>query len=169
MRIECDVDWVDRDETIDEAVRNAVIERLVDKVSNEFYPEIEKQASARLAASINELLAKLTDRFMNKEIIVTDNWGDVQEKHANVNDLLKTKFDAFLTQKVDKNGNSGSCSYGGAKYTRIDFFIDQRIKEHADRITKQIASEMDAKLASKKAEFMAEAGVQIAKKLGLDK
>ena len=172
MKIECEIDWFDDDEsTIDDAVRDAIIQQTVTRLVKGKYDELEKQVSTKLATEIDELMLKLTERFMNREIVVTDNWGDVQEKHESVNELLKSKFDEFMTMSVDKKGApTSSCSYGRAQpRTRVEHLIDARINAFSAEMTKSIASVMDTKLKAAKAKFMAEAGARMADKLGLIK
>lgn len=169
MKIELELDWLYEDYKFEDAIKDAIINKMAEKLSKELYPTIEKEVSSQLAKTVDDLQNKLIDRFMNKEVIVTDNWGDVQTKHENVNELLKHKFDKFLTEKVNDRGEpSSSCGYGANKtYTRIDFFIDERIKLWKKSITDSIAKQMDEKLTQKKQELMTEASKKIAEKLGV--
>ena len=175
MKIECEIDWFGEEEdiSIDEAIRSAIIEKtvkiMVSKLINKGYDNVEKQTSDALATHVDDLLFKLTDRFMNKEVKVTDKWGDIQEEHESVNELLKTKFDGFLTAAVDHQGKVvTSCSYG-KKQTRMEYLIDQRLDALSSTMINSIAAIMDKKIEAKKAVFMAEAGAKMAEKLGLDK
>lgn len=177
MKIECEIDWVDEEDSIDETIKSAIIEkasnktvnRLVARIVDGGYDALEKRASAALGTHIDDLMVKLTERFMDKEIIVTDNWGDVQEKHESVNELLKSKFDEFMTQSVDSKGKpTTSCSYGKSR-TRVEYLIDESIRAFSHTMSKDISAEMDKKLEEKKALFMAEAGARMAEKLGLAK
>lgn len=167
MKVSCEINWIDEDDSIDEVIKDAIVGQVVTKVSNQLYNKIEREASEKLSNRVDELLTKMVDRFMNKEIVVTDNWGDIIEKHESVDELMKSKFDKFMTQKVNKEGKStDSCSYGD-KYTRVTFLIDNRIKDHANRITKEIALEMDKKLKEKLESIKTEVGKKIAEKLEL--
>ena len=89
------------------------------------------------------------------------------DEFESVDELMKSKFDDFLTQKVDKNGEStDSCGYR-AKYTRLEWLIDKKIKDHQDSITKLIGAKMDDKLEAEKEAFLTRAGKQLAEKLNL--
>jgi len=174
MKIECEIEWIDDKENIDGTIKNAITEKLIERVSKrmsgEMFKEIEKEASIKLAEKVDEVCVELLERFMDKEIIVTDKWGDVQDKHENVSELLKAKFDRFLTETVDKNGNqSNNCSYGNKIYTRLHYVLDKRIKEHGDIITKDIVKEVDTKVKAHKIEIHQNAVAKIAQKIGLNK
>jgi hypothetical protein len=168
MKINCEIDWVGEGEELDGLVVDRIVDAVVDKVSKGLYERVEREASEKLAFHIDELLNKLTDRFMNKEIAVTDSWGDIQEKHDNVNELLKRKFDKFLTQMVNSDGKAvNSCSYG-EKNTRLHWLLDNRIAKHSDKITKEMASTIESKIKAMKEEVMTKAIAKVVGKLGLD-
>jgi len=167
MKIALEVNWADDHGNIDRTIKNAVVDRIAQTVSTELYPSIEAEVAERLADMVDALLNKLIDRFMNREIKVTDKWGDVTAEFESVEELLKTKFDDFLTQKVDKEGKAtDSCGYR-SRYTRLEWVVDERIKKHQDSITQTIGAQMDEKLEAEKEAFLARAGKQLAEKLGL--
>ncbi|MHC5062094.1 MAG: hypothetical protein ACYTFK_13600 [Planctomycetota bacterium] len=173
MKITCEIDWLDEEESVDEALQKQVMEKVVETIANRFsndmFLEVEKKASAELAQKVNELSDRLLDRFTNKEIIVTDGWGDIKEKHASVGELLKHKFDEFLTHRVNERGESSrSCSYSSKPYTRLDWMLDKRVNEAEKELTKRIAAEVDGKIKAKAAEMHKRTVEQITKKLGLE-
>ena len=171
MKITCEIDWIDEEESLDEALQDRVIAEVVKAIANKFsdemFKEVEKKASAELAAKVDDLSTKLLDRFTNKEIVVTDNWGDVKEKYENVPELLKAKFDAFLSQKVDKNGIVSNSCYTKTPYTRLDYVLDKRVKDQSDALTKQIVAEVDTKIKARAADIHRGVVDQITEKLGL--
>ena len=140
MKVSCEfeLDWVDEDETIDSEIEKRLVCAVIDKMPKSIMEGIEKKASDLMADKVDSTIDTILDRFMNREVMVTDKWGDIQEKYESVNELLKSKFDAFVSQKVDKNGNPvKGCSYG-IEYTRIERLIDARINEAASKFTKEI-------------------------------
>ena len=172
MKITCEIDWVGEDATVDDVLKEevigAVVQHIAKRFSNEMFKEVEKKASDELAAKADGIMTRLIDRFTKREIKVTDAWGDVKEEYENVDELLKSKFDKFLTQTVDRNGKSvSSCSYGD-KYKRLDYILDKRIKERADELTKEIVASVDKKIETQKAKIHQLAIEKIAKKLDLE-
>jgi hypothetical protein len=140
MKVSCEfeLDWVDEDETIDSEIEKQLVRAVIDKMPKSIMESIEKKASDLMADKVDSTIDTILDRFMNREVMVTDRWGDVQEKYESVNELLKSKFDAFVSQQVDKNGNPvKGCSYGKV-HTRIEHLIDARIQEKAGEFTKKI-------------------------------
>jgi len=165
MKIECEVEWA-LEESVDDAVKHAVVQELARRIEDKLYAKIEKDTSNALASMVDGLLMKLTERFMNREILVTDKWGDVQEKYENVNELLKAKFDGFLEEKVNRKGESNkSCGSSYDSITRIEYFIDKQIAYRKDGIVKELTRIVDDRIDEKKKELTAEMAKKIAAKL----
>ena len=174
MKITCEIDWVSEDQaaTLDDILKQEVIDKVVAHIatrfSKEMFKEVEKKASDELAARVNEILNKILDRFTKRQIKVTDKWGDLRAEYEDANELLKSKFDDFLTEKVDKNGHPATSCYTTTPYTRLDFILDKRIREESDKLTSEIASMVGKKIEAKKAVIHKQAIEKITKKLGLD-
>jgi uncharacterized protein YllA (UPF0747 family) len=148
MKVNCEfeLDWIDEDETIDSEIEKRLVRAVIDKMPKSIMEGIEKKASDLMADKVDSTIDTILDRFMNREVMVTDRWGDVQEKYESVNELLKSKFDAFVSQQVDKNGTpTRGCSYGKV-YTRIEHLIDTRIQEKASKFTRDILVGVEAQL-----------------------
>ena len=74
----------------------------------------------------------------------------------------------FNIVDANKDGKvTSSCSYGKT-YTRLEYILDKRIKEQADKLTQEIVSMVDKKIEAKKAQIHKQAIEKITKKLGLD-
>ena len=174
MKITCEIDWVSEDQasTLDDILKQEVIEKVVEHIatrfSTEMFKEVEKKASNELATRVNEILNRILERFTKRQIKVTDKWGDIQAEYEDVNELLKSKFDDFLTEKVNKNGSPSTSCYIETPYTRLDFILDKRIREESDKLTKEIASMVNKKIEAQKAQIHKQAIEKITKKLGLD-
>lgn len=173
MEFTVKIDWVGDEESLDEALENrivkAVSEKLVSKFSSANFEKVEKEALARLSEHVDELLAKLTERFMHKEVKVTDHWGDVKEKYESVEELLKSKFDAFVTQAVDTNGKpTNACSYG-AKFTQVEYLIKKHIDASFVEAIKQVTADVERRLADKRKEITAQVVSKIVDKVEFKK
>jgi macrodomain Ter protein organizer (MatP/YcbG family) len=148
MKVKCEfeLDWVDDDQTIDSAIEERIAGAIADRMPENIFEKIEKQASNQMAERVDATIDIILDRFMNKEVMVTDRWGDIQEKYESVNELLKSKFDNFVSQKVDQNGHPvKGCSYG-KEYTRIDHLIDERIRVATEAFVKKIMDGIQSQL-----------------------
>lgn len=173
MKVNCEfeLDWVDENETIDSEIENRLIDAIVEKMPKSIFERLEKQASDKMAERVDVTIDTILDRFMNREVMVTDKWGDIQEKYESVNELLKSKFDEFVSQKVDQNGRpmKGGCSYGKT-YTRIDHLIDDRIKEATEAFVKKVIDKIQSQLRTHLNETV-RAGTEeaIKKAMNLDK
>lgn len=169
MKIECEIEWVPEDSNLDEEIKSKILSKATEKVKDTIYKDLEKRASDALAGHIDDLMAKLTDRFMNREIVVTDKWGDQVETHESVNDLLKSKFDSFTQIHVDSKGNpvSRSCSVYGKQTTRVEYLIDTQLNKLVEGLMTTVERGIKEAVNKIKEEATATAIAAVVKKMGL--
>jgi hypothetical protein len=102
VNVEVDLSWLEDGETIDEAIVYRIADKFIDQ--DRIGELIKKAIAERFDDSIDSVLTKTLDSFMDREVAITDNWGTVQERHENVEELLKARFDSFMSELVDSNG-----------------------------------------------------------------
>ena len=158
FNITVELDWMEIDPesggySIDDEVKEHLASTIFSKIKTSAESDINKaiqdkveQASNSLSESIDDQLNTMMSDFLEKRIVITDNYGDKVEEHENVREMMKEKFDDFMTQKVDENGNrTNQCSYG-KKYTRVEHFITSIIKEKANSWTQGVIKDVDKRI-----------------------
>jgi len=166
MEITCKIEWIHEDEGLDEGIQRRIIDRVVEKISKEALDQLMEKISAQMAERVDEMINSILEKFMSKEIMVTDNWGDIQEKYESVNELLKAKFDDYMTVGVDLNGRPVKGRSCGGK-PRIEYVLDRKISEALVSMENLITREVDKKLKIMKEEATKEAAVKIVEKMNL--
>ena len=149
LNLEIDLDWIDEEKGLDETVKEQIIEGVVSKVQKNLGEKVEQKINSIIDTTIVDRINSLTDEvfddFVNKEVCLSDKWGDKIKCYPTLKDLLKERFDNFLTQTVDEKGNSYDGNYG-QKFTRITFIIDKQLKDFANKFTtdavKQVSDEI---------------------------
>jgi len=148
FKVEVDLGWVDDEDNIDNAVKRGIVNEITSKFSEKLKDGVFKSVESRIAEKVDNLIDEIMQNFMNREITITDKWGDVTDKFENVTELLKQKFDEFVSGKVDSDGEpirKKGCSYGGEK-NRIEHLIDKSISEKTNRFSDDILRNVDGRI-----------------------
>jgi hypothetical protein len=138
LNLEIELDWIDEEMNLDDTVKQNVINAVVNKVQKGIEEKVEKKINATIdnivVAKINEKTEELFNGFMNRQICISDKYGDKIKVYPSMSDLIKERFDNFMLENVDEKGNSSESSYG-TKFRRIYFIIDKQLKDFADKFT----------------------------------
>lgn len=148
--VDIEIDWIDEESNLDDEIKAGIINGIANKVEKTVMEKVEKKAFAEtelkignVEEKVNELVSKTFDDFMNNTVGITDGYGDTIKTFTSVRELLKDRFDNFLTESVNDEGNVSS--YGG-KTQRIKHIIDKQLKTFADEFTtdavKQVSEEI---------------------------
>lgn len=103
----------------EKAIKHIDAEKRVDSI-------IDKMIVRRVQPLIDDRINSLYDDLINKEINITDRYGETSFS-GTVLGKLKENFDNFLTERVDSKGNKSTSSYN--TYTRLEFIIDERLNK----------------------------------------
>jgi len=167
MKITCEIDWVE-DGNLDKGIQQVIIDRVVEVVVAKSMEKFSREVSDKLATRADEMISGILEKFMTREIVVTDNWGSVQDTFESVDELLKSKFDEFMTVRVSSNGTTmKGTSCGGV--SRVEYLLDNKIRNARDAIQNQVVQEADKMIRSLKEAAAKEAALQIVEKLELGK
>jgi len=128
--------------SMDELVSRVVHEKITSQVNKKVQEEINNKMNDMIEIVVNDRINETIANFLDKPITLYDKWGDKKSDYKSVNDLLKERFDKWLDEKVDKNGNKAS--YGETK--RIDFLLTKRLNEASKNFTEEISASIDRKL-----------------------
>ena len=152
MKFEIKVDlteWDHSNEYLKEHIENRIIETISEKVTKQIFNDVYIDASSKMAVKIDSFIDEALATFTDRQISVTDKWGDVVEKYENLKEMLQERFDQFMTGAVDSNGKPAKkgCSYGD-KDTRIKYLVNEAASASINKFTKGIASTVDSQIKS---------------------
>ena len=147
FNVEIEIDWIEGDGTIDDEVRSQIINGITHRINRKSQEEIEKKVNELISKEteviIENRLNQILDDFVSKEITVTDKWGD-PKKTIVVNDLIKQKFDSFMTENVDER--DGKTTDYGKTIPRVEYIVGERIQKYCDKKTKEMVSDVESKI-----------------------
>jgi hypothetical protein len=149
LNLEIELDWIDEESNLDETVKQNVINAVVNKIQKNVEEKVEAKINETIDKTIMEKINAMTEKvfndFMNKEVAITDNYGSVIKCYANVTEVIKNRFDNFMTQTVDEKGNTYDGNYG-KKFNRLTFIVDKQLEEFAKKFTTDAVSKVSAEI-----------------------
>lgn len=170
INVTFDVEWLDENQTLDEALREGIITSVVDHIKEETMEKITEEVNKKLSEVLENFLDKklneLTDSLLNRKINIYDRWGDCKEENVEIMDILKRRLDTYLTEQVDENGKL-SQAYGTK--TRLEYCISKNINDDMMREIDKATSKCRQQLvAYMQKEVENKIGKNLAKIAGLD-
>ncbi|WP_162975260.1 MULTISPECIES: hypothetical protein [Yersinia] len=178
LNISVELEWLGEDGDLDAEVKQEIISGVKNAISRDCLAKVEKEASAQINQAINESISvakkaieqkaiKFADDWLEKEVTVTDKWGDVQDC-LTITDLIKRSFDKTLEKKVDSSGNFSN-DYNAmplVKYLmgrRMEELVQAKIKPLQKDIDNAIANAVNAGIRKNVSDKFAEMVIQTAK------
>lgn len=178
LNISVELEWLGEDGDLDAEVKQEIISGVKNAISRDCLAKVEKEASAQINQAINESISvakktieqkaiKFADDWLEKEVTVTDKWGDVQDC-LTITDLIKRSFDKTLEKKVDSRGNFSN-DYNSmplVKYLmgqRMEELVQAKIKPLQKDIDNAIANAVNAGIRKNVSDKFAEMIIQTAK------
>lgn len=170
FNITVELDWVDEDGGIDAVVKEEIINnianRFSDNLNNEILKTAERKVSEQINKSIDKKVNEITEELLTRKFDLLDNYGDVVEKQTSVIDILKSRLDNFLDEKVDKDGNSHTYS---ANQTRLNYIINKNIDYTMQRKIEDAAKQVKTGLEKYMDETLKKhIGENVTKIIGID-
>jgi hypothetical protein len=151
LNIQVELEWLEEDGSLDEEVKHQIIEGVKRSISRDCLAKVEKQASAEIDKAISESIRsaqqtinqkalEFAEQWLEKEVTITDKWGDNQDC-LTITDLIKRTFNNLLERKVNDRGEFANDSYGGMRL--IDFLTGQRVRDVVAQHLKGINSDIE--------------------------
>lgn len=147
FKIEVELNEIEEDYTIDELVMKELVNEVVQKVSRNIQPILIKKIANKFNFAVDSLIDDTLANFLDRKIRITNDYGTVKDEYENVDEMLKEKFDNFITQRVTGNGepvSSKNCSHGHYD-TRIEHMLNNELKK-CKRDFNDICSKMVKKM-----------------------
>ena len=135
LSIDLDLDYLEEGQTIDEFVRDEIVNAAIRRVETTIF----KQAEANLAEKVGAIIDKRVEEITNKiidDFVTTQkfpcpkNSWDQNPEFKTIPEILTEKLEKALTQTVDENGRPSS-SYS-SRGTRIDWLTGKLAEKYAD-------------------------------------
>jgi len=137
LNLEVEIDWIDEEQGIDEVVKQSIIDSVVNQIGNKVNDRVQKEVdkiiNEQITSKISDRIGEMFDAFASEPVKVRDEYGDVKAQYDSVREMLKARFDKFLTEMVD---DSGKPSTYGNKMTRTEYLFKYQINKFADDFTK---------------------------------
>jgi len=149
LNLEIEIDWIDEERGIDEIVKNEIISGITSRIESKISEQVTKKVNDMIDNRIVEIIDQKTSDvftdFINRPVTLTDSYGTKMKVYDKIEDVIKERFDNFLTQKVDKSGNVSSSSYD-TKWSRIEFVINKQLTDMADTFTKDAVKKVSEEI-----------------------
>ena len=150
LNIQIDLDWMDEDGNIDDEIKASIENGIIDRISSKCISQIEEKAQNQIEVSMSsaqKIIENEATRFvsdwLDKEVSVTDKWGDIVET-CSIEELIKKSFDDLLNKKVDNNGQFTTSSYSGV--TLIDWLTNKKAEKIVESKLKDLSKNIDASI-----------------------
>ena len=150
INVEFNLDWINEDDSIDEAVQRNIIKGIVGGIDDRIKALVQKEADNRLVEKLDVVINNLFSDFMTRNVVITDKWGDEVSRYESVNELLKEKFDNFLVEPVDSKGKAlGKNKCGYNEKPRIEYLVAKNIDDKVHEICVKIEKDITSRFAEK--------------------
>lgn len=174
INITLDLDWFGEDGSLDEALKQRIVDEVVLKIADKEIGNISENAEEMIKAQIALRLNDYMDELFDKPRNITDRWGEVIKENVTIKSQLKEALDNFVDQRVDRNGNISNSAYDSK--TRVQYMaekyyndyckgtIEKMAKDTADTIKRMTKEQINAKIGKKMADILG-----LSNELGLSK
>lgn len=152
LNVSVEMDWLAYDEegesgvSPDQLVKDAIIKGVMEKISGKIVSEVQSAASTMAMERIDDTITSMLENFLDQPVVITDRYGDPQERHESIKEMMKARFDAFMDQPVDTKGDpTRGCGY--QEKTRLQWLLDKHVTEKCVQFMKQVSEQVDRQLA----------------------
>lgn len=150
MKFKIDIDineWDSNEDHLKNFIEERIIEVISAKVTKKIFTDVYISACQKMSDKVDTFINDALNAFTNRQIIVTDKWGNKTEEYEGVTEMLQERFDAFMSGRVDSNGKSikEGCSYND-KDSRIRYLIDAAAKSEIGKLTSDISKTVDSRI-----------------------
>ena len=148
--ITVDLDWLDNEESIDDAIRDEVVNGAREYLLNKTNMEIQKKLDAEIGKKLvqaQEVVDKTIDQYI--QVITTDNISKLKiaEKKSTWSDeVVMTPISEYIGKKFDEfcNTKRYNCDFSVARYDgdKIYSMAEKSIQEYLKKILEKQVSDV---------------------------
>ena len=139
INIQVELDFLNEDETLEEAfkqsVKNNIIEKVTNLITQKLISEIKPQMDLSFKKSIEKTMEDLLDNYLEKEVIISD--GYKTEKYSSALEMIRTKFSNLYDLEFKKSSN---CNVDPL-LKKINDKISYEVRDTLSRVNSKIESE----------------------------
>jgi len=136
INIAVEIDYIDEEYNLDDSIKQEIINKVSSMFMKGVKDSVKRKINSRVSVLTDEWIMDQLYSFCDRQIKITDKWGDTQEHHESVTEMFKAKFDEFINASVDDSGKTlKSCAYGNTRTTRIDNMLNTKADEYLKKIT----------------------------------
>ena len=177
FNIMVELDWIDEEYNLDEEIREAIVDKVVNKVQDKLIQQVDTECSnrindqmANIEKAVSDKLNSIMDSFFDEPRDITDRYGDVIKKGVTIRDTLKKACDEFINQPLDQSGKPTTSDWNVKYKTRIDYIVAKSINYDMERAINNAVSSVTDNLKKKISdEVKKQMGDKLANILELDK
>lgn len=171
LDIKVEIDWIGEDQTIDDAVKQSIIREITSRINSKVIDDIQETVKRQIEDQAESTVDKVyTEMLEQRNIVITDTWGNNKREYTSVKQMIEEKFDNYLHSYVDNNGKPTSKSSYGSKETKIEWMIKNTIEKQSKDFVKKVVGEVTKTTSEYLNDQMKTVlGEEIAKSVGIDK
>ncbi len=146
FNIEVELEWVDEDGNIDSEIQVRVIKDLAKAISEKVNGDKASQIAEKVSDAVDALVNKEFESLLSQEVVLRDNYGDVKTKYDSVREMIKARFDNYISQPVDSNDGTAwnNNGYGrGQKITRFEYIMGKAFGSELEKKMKDLKATVE--------------------------
>lgn len=175
FNVTVEIDYIDEDGNLDDAVCEQIVNSVVSKVSDTVTKQIQEKAQKifeerlqTMETAVSDKLNEMMEEFFSTPKDVTDRWGDVERRGVTVKQLLKEACDKFIEQPLNECGEPAS-GYSVKYKSRVDYIVAKSIDYDMEHAIKRAVSDVTDNIKKKVSdEIKKQMGEKLAGVVGLD-
>lgn len=144
FNIEVELDWLDDESNLDEAIKKEVVKGL----QNRLVGNIENKLNNSIAVLVEEKANKVADAFLQKVLnekldniqipIKTSSWGS-EVIYTTLTEFVGKRFETAMSEKVFNHRGDKASYHDDKKYSIVEYLTNDFIaKELNSKVTKMI-------------------------------
>lgn len=157
INVTVELDWLDPEGNIDEEVRHSIINGVKSAISRDCLAKVEGEASTKVNEALEEAVKSATalietravgivEEWLEREIVVTDKWGN-ESKKGSIMSLIQDTFDDLTGKYI--NGDGSFCNRGDHRAVPLlQWLTKDKVEQLAQAKIKTLSKDIDAKIES---------------------
>lgn len=175
FNIQVDIDYIDEDGNLDDAICDQIVDAVVDRVSNTIADQLQDRAQKlfedrfqSMEDTVSDKLNEMMEEFFSTPKDITDRYGDIERSGVTVKQLLKEACDKFMDQSLDENGRPAR-GYDIKYSSRVDYIVaksyDRNMQNTINRAVSDVTDNLKKKISD---EIKMQMGDKLAGIVGID-
>ena len=139
INIQVELDFLNEDETLEEAfkqsIKNSITDRVVNLTIQKLTNEIKPQMDLLFKNSIEKTMEDLLNNYLEKEVVISD--GYKTEKYSSALEMIRTKFSNLYDLEFKKSSNCNT----DPLFKKLNDRISYEVRDTLSKVNSKIESE----------------------------